>query len=339
MTSEDVSIILDTLDDEEEISPYLDSISDRREGVSVIVVTHNSEKDISLCLDSVGDQRQVIVVDNASTDGTVEIVESRFPKATLIRNRTNRGFGAANNQGLEAAECELVLLLNPDAIAHEGAIQTLAYTFQEHPYVVACGGRLENPDETLQESACTRLTLWAVFCEQTLLEKLFPNSELLSPYWVSRRLIRSGDRAFHSVEQVMGACLMFRNDRIRFDERFFLYCEDTDFCRRLKQSGEILYVPSARFTHRLGSSSAATRYRAIRYYNRGKELYFLIHSGPAAAVVCFMLNRFGAMLRLVGWTLISALSLFTRRSWRSRISTFAQVLWGPFDPYPKVSES
>src|SRR5690606_15979578 len=126
-------------------------------------------------------------------------------------------------------------LLNSDAKPQPGAIRTLAQSFITHPDAVACGGRLEFPDGRLQPSSCNRLTLWAVFCEQFFLEKLFSNSNFLSPYWNSAKLIEKSTQS-HKVAQVMGACLMMRPGE-RFDERFFLYCEDTELCHRLQNHG------------------------------------------------------------------------------------------------------
>jgi N-acetylglucosaminyl-diphospho-decaprenol L-rhamnosyltransferase len=162
--------------------------------------------------------------------------------------------------------------------------------------IVAAGGRLEHPDGRLQESACNRLTLWAVFCEQTFLERFF-----VSPYWISSRLLEGGD-----VEQVMGACLMMRRVDgafLRFDDRFFLYCEDTELCHRLRQHGRVRYQPAARFTHALGQSSP-DRSRSVILYNAGKELYFEIHHGRAAAIACLLLNRMGAVLRILAGLLV-----------------------------------
>jgi GT2 family glycosyltransferase len=96
----------------------------------------------------------------------------------------------------------------------------------------------------------------------------------------------------------MGACLMMRPVE-RFEERFFLYCEDTELCYRLRRHGQILYVPQAEFTHALGASSTGNRWWSVAMYNRGKELYFRIHHGTSHQVVCLFINRLGALLRLM----------------------------------------
>ncbi|MBI1755848.1 MAG: glycosyltransferase family 2 protein [Fimbriimonas ginsengisoli] len=293
-----------------------------RPKVSVVVVNHNTRAQLRRCLLSIEDRHEVIVVDNASTDGSAEMVRKEFPKAIVIENEENLGFGAANNIGMEQAQGELVLFLNSDAYAEQGAIDRLANGFTDAS-VVAAGGRLLNKDGSLQESSTNELTLWTVFCEQTYLERLFPTCPFLSPYWNSRRNARCGQ-----VAQVMGACLMIVPIE-RFDERFFLYCEDTELCKRLSAKGRILYVPTAHFYHELGSSSSAQRWRAVARYNRGKELYFRIHRGLVAAAACWVMDRFGALLRLVVWSLATAASLGLRKPWRERVGLFARVLTAP----------
>lgn len=269
--------------------------------VSVIVVSFNTRSLLAACLRSI-DFGEVIVVDNASNDGSADMVEQDFPHVTLIRNVANRGFGAANNQGLEVAKGSHALLLNSDIVARPGAIQDLVSAFQGG--VVAAGGALLSPNtQNLQESAAHRLTIWAVFCEQTFLERLLPGSRLFSPYWMSRRLPQGGE-----VAQVMGACLMMRRigeDFLKFDERFFLYCEDTELCHRLRASGQIVYRPSAKFEHELGASSRSMRWQSVALYNFGKEQYFGIHRGHLQRALCCVLNRFGAILRILASGLVT----------------------------------
>lgn len=297
--------------------------------VSVIVVSFNTLEKLRHCLSCIEPEHETIVVDNASTDGSPEMVQAEFPDVKLIRNKQNRGFGAANNQGVDAASRELVLFLNSDAYAEPGAIDGLAAEFTG-PAIVGAGGQLLNPDGTRQHSSANKLTLWAVFCEQLYLEKLFPSVPFFRPYWNSFLL---GDKT-SPTEQVMGACLMIR-PRERFDERFFLYCEDTELCHRLRRHGKILYVPSARFTHDLGSSSAATRWVAIARYNRGKELYFRIHYGPFSMGVCWALDRLGALLRLLAWGTAFVATLGKRPRFNEQTATFWRVLTAPVAGPPR----
>ncbi len=285
--------------------------------VSVIIVSYNTCESLRRCLESLTDSviYEVVVIDNASKDGSASLVSESFPEVKLIQNKVNRGFGAANNQGFKIMQGDVALLLNSDIVARPGSIDLLAQQL-DAPNVVAAGGRLEFPDGRLQESACSHLTLWAVFCEQTSLEKMFPNSRILSPYWQSRRIAKTGKPA--QVDQVMGACLMMRPVE-QFDERFFLYCEDTELCRRLRSHGKIVYDPACPFQHELGASSTGARAWSIGMYNRGKELYFSIHHGMLACAVCFMLNRMGAGLRLLLY--IIAFKRENIKLWRSVLTT------------------
>lgn len=266
--------------------------------LTAIVVSYNTRELLRRCLESLGGVDETIVVDNASVDGSADMVEREFPGVRLVRNNRNVGFGRANNQALDLATGDVVLLLNSDAYATEGALARLKAVFED-PGVVAAGGLLFTPPDegAVQESACSCLTLWAVFCEQSGLEKVLPRSPFFSPYWQSRRLAGTGPGP-HEVEQVMGACLAFRPVE-RFDERFFLYCEDTELCRRLRAHGKVVYVPEARFGHELGASSTSDRWRSVARYNRGKELYFRLHHGLTAQAACLALDRLGALVRLV----------------------------------------
>jgi GT2 family glycosyltransferase len=268
--------------------------------VTVIIVSYNTRDQLQRCLEALVGQAvsQVIVVDNASTDGSVEMLREVMPKLlpgslTLASSR-NLGFGQANNMGLQRAESDLVLFLNSDAYAHPNAIEQLASNFFD-PSVTAAGGRLLNLDGSLQESVAGRLTLGAVFLEQFFLDgfaRRFGRS-----YWRTRLL--ASDQP-SDVEQVMGACLMVRRSaKPRFDERFFLYCEDTELCHRLRKIGRIVHDPRAEFTHELGSSSTANRWLAVARYNYGKCLYFKITKGSTSAVICWFLNKVGALLRVL----------------------------------------
>lgn len=294
--------------------------------VSVIVVSFNTKEKLRRCLSCIEPEHEVIVVDNASVDGSPEMVASDFPSARLIANTDNVGFGVANNQGMLVASGDLILLLNSDCYADPGAISTLASVFND-PAVIAAGGKLKNTDGSLQESVAGPLTLGAVFLEQSLVEKLLGRLGLVRGYWRTGPLSEANVPA--PVEQVMGACLMMRPVE-RFDERFFLYVEDTDLCLRLRRHGKILYVPTAEFTHELGSSSSGmNKWLGVARYNVGKELFFAIHKGGAAASACLVMDRLGALLRLALWLIPTVLTLGLAPRFRRQSLLFLRVLTAP----------
>jgi N-acetylglucosaminyl-diphospho-decaprenol L-rhamnosyltransferase len=270
--------------------------------VSVIIVSYNTRELLRECIESIlceqGDGLgvEVIVVDNASADGSAAMVAERFPQVRLIANPDNRGFGAACNQGLEVARGRYALILNADIRAQPGALQRLVEFMDAHPDAAICGGQLRYPDGRIQPSCARELTLWWVFCEQSLLAKLFPRTRLFGGYWRTHWDFS----ATIETEQVMGACMMLRRPFPRFDEDYFLYCEDTDLCYRVRQAGgRIYYVHDAVFVHHLGASGEPQRAQMVIYYNRGKERYFRKFHGAWQARVCRWLNKGGALLRVL----------------------------------------
>ena len=300
--------------------------------LSVIIVSYNTRELLRECLVSLHCQRircEVIVVDNASSDGSAEMVHCEFPEVHLIANAENRGFGAACNQGMRVAQGRYLLILNADVRATPGALERLVEFMDTHPEAAACGGQLRYPDGRIQPSCAGELTLWAVFCEQTGLAKLFPRTRLFGGYWRTWWDFNSTIE----VEQVMGACMLLRRlpdgSPPLFDEGYFLYCEDTDLCYRLRQAGgRIFYVHDAIFIHHLGASGEPMRAQMIIYYNRGKERFFRKFHGRWASGVCWLLNRLGALLRWLMGLLLTLLTLGRVARYRRYAHTFWHVLIG-----------
>ncbi len=301
-------------------------------GVSVIVVSFNTCPELETTLSRIESHHEVIVVDNASSDGSAKMVREKFPNIKLIEAGNNLGFGAANNVGLRHATHPLTLFLNSDCYPFEGAIDNLALAF-ENPEIVVAGGALFHPNGKLQNSAANMLNLWHVFLEQSLLEKL------IGGYWVKPM---QDSTTLEEVGQVMGACMMIRTGSAKFDESFFLYCEDTELENRLKKETgrKIVYVPKAMFTHELGASSkGADRWVAVARYNRGKELYFRIHFGIFQAWICWWMNRFGALLRLGIWSLLSLVTLFQMKSISDQIGLWGNVVTAPLSGPPRPTRT
>ena len=297
--------------------------------VSVIIVSYNTRELLRECIESIlcadGDDAvaaEVIVVDNASADGSAPMVAERFPQVRLIANPDNRGFGAACNQGLEVARGRYALILNADIRAQPGALQRLVEFMDAHPDAAICGGQLRYPDGRIQPSCARNLTLWWVFCEQSMLAKLFPRTRLFGGYWRTHWDFS----ATIETEQVMGACMMLRRPFPRFDEDYFLYCEDTDLCYRVRQAGgRIYYVHDAVFVHHLGASGEPQRAQMVIYYNCGKERYFRKFHSAWQARVCRWLNKGGALLRMLLGLAGVVFTLGRRAGFRRYAATFWQV--------------
>jgi hypothetical protein len=243
--------------------------------IAVIIVNWNAREDLRVCLQSLEDLRrspyssEVWVVDNASSDGSAEMVQSEFPEVHLILNEENVGFSKANNQAIAYAESRYVFLLNSDAAVRPGAIDTLLDYADAHPKVGIIGPKVLNPDGTLQ-SSCRRFpTLGAGFFRNTYLGSLFPNNKFAQDY-----LMSDFDHAhMRQVDWVSGCamlidCQLF--ERIgTLDERFYMYCEDVDLCERAGRFGwEVVYLPDAVVIHAIGRSSDKDAEKMIWEFHR-----------------------------------------------------------------------
>lgn len=256
--------------------------------LSVIIVNWNVRDLLRRSLHSVLAPRracglEVIVVDNGSRDGSVEMVRTEFPQVHLIANPDNRGFPAANNQGLAVARGRYVLLLNPDTEVVGDALETLLAFADDHPDVGVVGPQLLNPDGTVQSSRRRFPTLATALLESTWLQPYAPR-RLLARYYVLDR----PDNEVQEVDWVTGAALMARREAVEevgpLDEGFFMYSEELDWCRRFREAGwRVVYLPTARIVHHVGKSSEQVLPARHIHFQTSKVRYFRKHHGPAAA--------------------------------------------------------
>ncbi len=263
--------------------------------ITAIVVTHDAEPWIERSLESLrGTGAEVIVVDNASTDGTLEIVRGRFPEARVVEQE-NRGFGAGNNAGMRAASGRYFLLLNPDAWLTEGALEDLVAFADEHPEAAVIGPRLLNPDGSLQRSVRGYPTPWRIATEYFFLRKLAPRSRALNALFgagFDHKSVREADYLF-------GACLFVRRDAVDsvggFDEKFFLMSEEVDWCYRFRQAGwKVLFFPGAEVFHVVGASLNPARFEDVV---RGHLQFLRKHRGTQAAERARRVMLWGLRLR------------------------------------------
>ncbi len=229
--------------------------------LSIIIVSWNVKEELVNCLRSIEENRpceqfEVIVVDNASTDDTTETVKRDFPEITLVSNSKNRGFAAANNQGIGKSQGRYLLFLNPDTIIHAGSLDVLVKFMDGNSNVGVCGPKLLNADGTTQPSARRFPTFRGALYRHTFLRflRIFRNEY---KKWLMKDF--EHDRQM-DVNQLMGSALMVRRSVIKdagdMDESFFMYYEEVDLCCRIKKAGwRIVFVPEAAITH-LGGQSA-----------------------------------------------------------------------------------
>lgn len=258
--------------------------------LSISIINWNTGDYLKKCLQSIeenveGISYEAIVVDNNSSDGSIDMIRNCFPKIKLIENRTNLGFSRANNQAIKKAAGRYILLLNPDTLVLDKAIVKMIDFMEQHSNTGIIGCKLLNEDGSVQMSCRTFPTLNSLFHTFTGLDTKFPKSPILShhimSYWNHDEI--------REVDWVSGACLIVRHAVIKqiglLDEQFFMYYEDLDYCRRARQKGwRIYYLPEAQIIHyrakstilfyeemeSISSNSLVRYYR--KYHSRGKVI-------------------------------------------------------------------
>ncbi len=240
---------------------------------------------------------EVFVVDNASDDGSVELIQKRFPKVHLIENKENVGFAKANNLAIERARGEYLLLINPDTIVQEDTFRLMIDFFNEHPKVGAAGCKILNPDGTLQ-LACRRSfpSPWVSFTKTTGLSSLFPRSKLFGRY----NLTYLDPDQTYEVDAVSGSFLMARREVYEqvggLDEHFFMYGEDLDWCYRIQKAGwKICYVHDTQIIHYKGESAKRSDFDELKTFYRAMHLFVEKHL--SGSLVVQGLLRLGIALR------------------------------------------
>ncbi|MFP4082734.1 MAG: glycosyltransferase family 2 protein [Candidatus Aminicenantes bacterium] len=242
----------------------------REPEISVILVNHNNKSHLKECLlalekSSLRPCLEFIVVDNNSSDGSRDFIRDHFPLVRLIGNQKNRGFSAANNQGIRLSKGDFILFLNPDTLPYAQSLNLMLQEIKSNPRVGAVGPALIKGENKFQVSFGSRVNFWKEF-----LQRCF-----LNPY---HRTILKRSRKKKEVGWLSGACLLVRKDILDredfFDENFFLYFEDIDLCLRMRKKGwKLIYLPQARVFHREGASTSLQK-TAARYEYRKSQIYF-----------------------------------------------------------------
>ncbi len=264
--------------------------------LSIIIISWNTRELLAECLESVyatmPDRTfEILVVDNASRDGSAQMVRERFPQVRLIENRENVGFARANNQALRESHGEYLLLLNSDTVVRPGAFETMLQFMNRYSSVGACGPRLVSPDGSVQVSCGQLPTFSRLLSDLTGLSSINGHDEVLV-----------GDKP-RRVGWVQGACLLIRREAIGdvglLDEDYFMYSEEMDWCYRASVVGwGLCYVPAARVIHYGGQSAARAPVQKRTQLYSSKLLYVRKHQGWTRYALLKMVTKTAALLKL-----------------------------------------
>jgi GT2 family glycosyltransferase len=288
--------------------------------VSIIIVNWNVEKLLRDCLRSIYENTkkisfEVILIDNASHDGSVEMVKKEFPHVHLIANTDNAGFTKANNQGIRIAKGRLIMLLNPDTELLGNAVLNMVHFMDAHKDCGALGAELKNTDGSLQRSCKTFPSLEVTLYNSLFLDSLFPSSQIFGKHYMTWWDFNEP----REVDQPMGSALMIRREVMdsvgMFDENIFIWFDEVDLCYRIKHAGwKIFFTPSAQIKHHLSKSfkqwkSVKQMINGTLLYKKARGYFFRKHYGLWTIPILYLfdllqiavvLGILYGLLRLIG---------------------------------------
>ena len=288
--------------------------------LAIIIVSWNCRKYLKSCLKSIFQSKkdssvEIFVVDNNSSDGTVEMVKKEFPKVQLIANNFNAGFAKANNQALKIAKGKYLLLLNPDTEVKADTLTKAVAYLNDHPKAGIMGCKILNPNGSLQNSVRRFPNLSSQILILLKFHNFFPDLEPLKKYFAK-------DFNYHKeqeADQIMGAFFMIRKECLDeiglFDEKFWLWFEEVDFCKRVKDKGwKVLYTPELEIIHAQGKSFA--QIKAVKeqiIFNRSLLYYFRKHFSPIEYLILLLFYPLNLFLALIV-EILESLSLNPKQS-------------------------
>jgi len=277
--------------------------------LSIIIVNYNTGRLLSNCIGSIRKNCQsldteIIVVDNNSLDESVALVRKDLSGIEFILNDLNLGFAKANNQALQVARGEFILFLNPDTVILPGALEKTLEFIEKTPDAGIVGCKILNPDGSLQYSCRSFPSFWNYFFESFFLYKLFPNNRWMGKFYMTDF---SYDRV-EEVEVVLGAFMMCRKkilDEVGyFDERFFIYSEETDLCYRMKEhQKKVYFYPGAQIIHHGRASASLFPVRMFKQDHKSRFMFMRKHYSTINTIFSTLIIFFGVFLRIVFWSL------------------------------------
>jgi len=276
--------------------------------LSIIIVSWNTSRILQQCLDSIYEQTkdidfEVIVVDNASTDNSAEMIKARFPHVILIENSNNKGFAAANNRGMAVARGRYILLLNSDTVILGNAIVETVSFADIHPNTAVIGCKVLNPDRTDQSSCFMFPSLLNLAVAITGLTAVFPHSRIFDREQLTCRNLNN----IQDVDVVAGCFMLVRRAAVKqtglMDERYFMYAEETDWCYRFKKRGwKVIFAPLGRIIHLSGASTKKIPVQMWLQLQGSILLFFKKHKTKPAYLLACLLVALLFLTRLPYWS-------------------------------------
>lgn len=290
--------------------------------LSICIVNWNVSDLLNKCLSSIYKYPpkcdfEVIVVDNASSDGSAAMIKAIFPRVKLIESKDNLGFSKGNNLAIKAAAGELILLLNPDTEVPAGSLDTLVDFIEKHKDAGVAAPKLLNPDGSLQRSCLSFPTLPAMAARQLFLETLWPGNP------ASRKYLMGGLKydTVTEVDQPMGAALLIRKEVLdkvgMFDEASFMFFDEVDLCYRVKKAGwKIFFTPAAQIMHHGGTSIKKWgAFNLSRHWTRSRNYYFKKNHGRLILWALYLVDALRAVIIIaiiagLIWVLVRGIAKF-----------------------------
>jgi hypothetical protein len=278
--------------------------------ISIVIVSWNGKEYLRQCLESIPSKAsrytiESIVVDNASTDGAPELVETMFPQVRLIRNAENYGFAKANNIGIRESKGRYICLVNSDVVILDDCIDRLHSYMETHAEIGMLGPQILDRNMKIQRSCMGSLTLRDAFYRSIALDTLFPRSKLfggyLMTYWKHDTI--------REVDVINGCFWMVRREALQqvglLDERFFIYAEDKDWCKRYWNAGwKVVYYPEAQAIHYGGASSSNAPIRFYIEMHRADMQYWGKYHNRLSQLIYSLIIVLHSMFRIIGQTVL-----------------------------------
>lgn len=323
-------------------SPPVDAIlrptnSYRVMDLSIVIVSWNAKRFLKECLESLVSNSvkiEIIVVDNCSSDGSPEMVESSFPGIKLIRNDWNLGFARANNQGIRASKGRYIALVNSDVKFVEDCFSTLVRYMDEHSDVGVVGPRMLEPDMTVQPSCRRFPSLWNNFCEAARLHRIFPQSRLFS----AQHMRFFPHDTTRDVDVLAGCFWLVRRETFEavglLDEEFFIYSEDVDWCKRCWKAGwRVVFFAGTQAIHYRAGSSANDPVRFALEQQKSVLRYWRKHHGRLASLairVILLGKHLGRLVSQVGRRSCATPGLWQSNGhWRASVACIQALFLHP----------